>query len=165
LKNKIWKDTMTLPPPPDSFFEGGEPQSQVSPGETGRELLHEAKNLAQAVSLLSVVVQKQRQRQRQIIFSCLVALVALMMAIGYTRFLSVQQTQQRLKSGHEACVRDNERGALEVEILQASAALNPGAKAFFEPRITKFEALTKDCDRLYPGQGQNGYPNFWDFQN
>lgn len=46
---------MSLPPLPPPHPEGGPAQSSVDPGDTGRELLHEVRNLKQAVVLLQQV--------------------------------------------------------------------------------------------------------------
>ena len=156
---------MTTLPPPDSFFDGGKPQSSVAPGDTGRELMHDVRNLTQAVSLLRVVVDKQRARQRQIVIAATLATLAVLGLLAYTRYLAVETTRDRLVSQHEACQSDNARGDLEIEILEASAAVNaddPRATAFFMPRIEKFKALQKDCDRLHPRRPSDpGYPSFF----
>lgn len=151
---------MTLPPPPDSFFEGGDPLSQVAPGDTGRELVHEAKNLAQAVLLLNVLVRKQRIRQRQFLITGLISLLALTLALGYSRYLSVEQSRQRIQANHAACDQDRDRGEIEIEILEASAAKNPDSMSFFAPRIMRFKALQKDCEALYPSPGDQNWPTF-----
>lgn len=37
---------------PKSYFEGDGPQSELDPGNTGRELLHEVKNLETSIELM-----------------------------------------------------------------------------------------------------------------
>lgn len=157
---------VTLPDlPPDSFFDGGEPNSQVAPGDTGRELLHEVKNLASAVKLLTKVVDRQQERQKRYFFGVAVAVVLLGMFAGFSRYLVVQQSQDRIDSNRAACIRDDNRGDLEIEILTASQAqaikTNPGAQAFYAPRIAEFKALQKDCNALFPLPGTSGWPTFF----
>lgn len=149
-----------LPDPPESFFDGGAPQSAVAPGDTGRELLHDTKNLIQAINLLRGVVLKQRRRQRQLLTSGIIAVLTLVAALGYTRYLAVEQTRDRITVGYQSCQQDRQRGAVEIEILSASMkanAQNPKAQAFFAPRIAKLQHLQKNCTVLY----SNRSVSFW----
>lgn len=155
---------MTLPPPPESFFDGGEPQSKFAPGDTGRELLHEVKNLHQSVVLLSPAILRLKRRQRLLWASFALSLVAIALALGYSRWLQVEQSRHRHEVAYVACEQDRQRGEIEIDIL-ASALLaqqdNPEAVAFYKPRIEKLESLQKDCDLLYPQEGEPGWPDFW----
>lgn len=157
---------MSLPPPPDSFFEGGEPQSEIAPGDTGRELVHEIRNLQQSVLLLKKIIVPRHEvnrRRRNAIVIGVMAFLVLLGLIGYIRLVTVKQSQDRLVSAHASCQRDYARGLVEIDILEASARGNPNprAQAFFAPRIAKFKALQKDCDALYPLEGHKGWPTFW----
>ena len=42
---------------PPSFFEGGEPQSHINPGDPERELIHEIRNLNTGLDLLRHMFQ------------------------------------------------------------------------------------------------------------
>lgn len=153
---------MTIPP--DSYFEGGEPQSAVAPGDTGRELIHEIRNMNQAVLLLRHAVTRQHTRQKQIIASLVCSVLALALALGYTRLQTVTQTRERILANHAACDQDFQRGAVEIEILEASRLANKGnpqADAFFEPRIQALRGLQKDCAALYPAPGEANWPSFF----
>ena len=154
----------SLPPPPDSYFEGGGPKSSVAPGDTGRELLHEVKNLHQAVVLLPPAVKNLRRRQRMLWYAIIISVLSLLVTLGYTRYLAVEQTRDRLQADHASCQRDFRRGEIEIDILKSALLArqnDPRAKVFYEPRIKALEKLQEDCGRNFPQEGTDGWPSFW----
>lgn len=103
--------------------------------------------------LAEVIAVEHRLRQRDTRRLTVIAVV-LLVGLGYTRVRSVQQTHERVRASHVACVASNERTEVQANVLDdiAGAPATPD-KTKIAQGADRLRSLEVDCDDLFPIPG------------